>query len=82
MANQQGRTSRARTRTTRTQSTQAAPRSASSSGATATVDPEELRAPKAVDWDAEYHYIIADLRQLLIISALLFAGLLVVGLFI
>ncbi|MCC6168499.1 MAG: hypothetical protein IT329_14850 [Caldilineaceae bacterium] len=36
-------------------------------------------AAPAVNWDEEYHYILKDLRQLGIVSALLFVLLLVTG---
>jgi hypothetical protein len=42
----------------------------------------DVKAAKEVDWQAEYAYIGRDLRQLAIVSGLLFALLLVGGLFI
>jgi hypothetical protein len=81
MANQQGRTSRARTRTTRTQSTQSTSRSMSSSGVAVTADAEEVRVYREVDWAGEYHHVFSDIRHLLVVSGVLFALLLVVGFF-
>jgi hypothetical protein len=46
----------------------------------ATVD--EARTPRTVevDWPSEYSYVGKDMRQLFIVAAVLFAGLLVTGL--
>jgi hypothetical protein len=44
-------------------------------------DAEEMRGAREIDWASEYAYVFADIRQLLIVSGLLFAGLLVVGFF-
>jgi hypothetical protein len=52
---------------------------ASSTG-TASSDGE--RVSKAMDWEAQYKYVTSDLRQLLIVSIIIFALLFVVGFFI
>jgi hypothetical protein len=77
-------------RSRRSSTTSRNPRSYSSSSvrtreartAAATGDSSDESRPvrsAAVDWSQEYNYILKDLRQLFIVSALLFAGLLVVG---
>jgi hypothetical protein len=42
---------------------------------------DEARTPRTddVDWASEYSYVAKDLRQLFIVAAVLFAGLLITG---
>ena len=40
---------------------------------------EQERASRAMNWQVEYEYVKKDLRQLLLVSAFLFAFLFVVG---
>ena len=40
------------------------------------------RAVDAQDWKHEYAYVVSDLRRLLIVSAILFAAIILAGLFI
>ena len=68
------RTQRTTTRTSTTRSRLLAPE-------TAAAEVEEVRAARAVDWQTEYKYVINDIRQLFIISAVLFVMLFVVGIF-
>jgi hypothetical protein len=68
MANNRPRSRRATTRRT----TNIAPTAAIA------VEPE-TRPAQAVDWRTEYAYVLRDLRQLAIVSATIFALLLIAG---
>jgi len=41
----------------------------------------EVATADAVDWHSEYDYVLRDLRTLLIVSAVLFAVIILIGLF-
>jgi hypothetical protein len=45
------------------------------------MDAEEARMGRTIDWENEFKYITTDLRQLLIVSIILFVLLFVVGFF-
>jgi hypothetical protein len=72
-------TARRRTQRANRTATKAATQNAGA--AAATLEAEEARVGKKVDWESEMKYINKDLRELLIISASLFALLFVVGFF-
>lgn len=44
-------------------------------------EPVAATAAKTVNWQEEYGYVFKDLRTLLLVSLLLFAGILVIGFF-
>ena len=44
-------------------------------------EPVATTAAKTVNWQEEYGYVFRDLRTLLLVSLLLFAGILVIGFF-
>jgi hypothetical protein len=70
MANARRRTQRPTTRST-TRSTVAR--------STGTASSDGDRVSKAIDWETQYKYITGDLRQLLIVSIIIFVLLFVVG---
>jgi hypothetical protein len=47
--------------------------------AAATLESEDVRMGRTIDWQSENKYITTDLRQLLIVSIILFVLLFVVG---
>jgi hypothetical protein len=59
----------------------AQPATSAAAPAPATPSRSTPRSDK-VNWDEEYHYVIRDVRQLLLISGVLFAGMLAIGYFI
>jgi hypothetical protein len=75
MANTRRRTQR----TTRTATRSAAARSGGAGAAV--MESEEARLGRQRDWQNEFKYISGDLRQLLIVSTILFVLLFVVGFF-
>ncbi|MCC6453419.1 MAG: hypothetical protein IT328_00605 [Caldilineaceae bacterium] len=77
MANARRRTQRASRTGTRSTTT----RSAGSGASAATMEAEEVRAGRRVDWANEFVYINKDLRQLFIVTIILFVLLFVVGFF-
>lgn len=42
---------------------------------------QSLRSSENVDWKQEYGYVFSDLRKLFIVSAILFAGIVIIGFF-
>lgn len=79
MANARRRTQRTNTRST-TRSAIVRPTGTGTMAAVSENDGE--RISKAMDWQAEYKYVTSDLRQLVVVSAILFVLLYVVGFFI
>jgi hypothetical protein len=77
MANARRRTQRASRTGTRSTTT----RSAGSGALAATMEAEEVRAGRRVDWQNEFVYINKDLRQLFVVTIILFVLLFVVGFF-
>lgn len=73
MANARRRTQRASRSTTRN--------TAARTAAPAALESEEARLGRRVDWQNEFVYIRKDLRQLLIVTAVLFVLLFAVGYF-
>lgn len=73
----------ARRRTQRTNN-RAAARTAiarSSAASATTMDSEEVRMGRTIDWENEFKYVTTDLRHLLVVSIILFALLFTVGFF-
>ena len=77
MANARRRTQRG----SRTAARNIANASATAGTMTATLEAEEIHASRLVDWQREMKYINKDLRELMIVSSILFVFLFVVGFF-
>jgi hypothetical protein len=77
MANARRRTQR----TSRTGTRSTTTRSAGTGALAATMEAEEVRAGRRVDWQKEFVYINKDLRQLFIVTAILFVLLIGGGFF-
>lgn len=73
----------ARRRTQRTSRTTSriASRNAGTGAMAATFDADETRLGKTIDWEHEMKYIKKDLRELMIITVILFVLLFAVGIF-
>ena len=78
MANARRRTQRT---TTRNRSTSLRP-AGTGTLATAPEVSEQERISRAMDWQGEYEYIKKDLRQLMLVSTILFVLLFAIGFFI
>ncbi len=79
MANARRRTQRITTRSN-TRSTMTRP--TGTEARVAVFESDADRASKALDWQAQYKYVTSDLRQLLVVSVILFVLLFVAGFFI
>jgi hypothetical protein len=77
MANARRRTQRA----TRTSTRSSTSRPTGTGVLAGTLEAEEARMGRTVDWQNEFRYISADLRQLLIVSVILFVLLIAAGFF-
>lgn len=77
MANARRRTQRG----SRTAARNMANASAAAGPMIATLESEEIHASRMVDWQKEMKYINKDLRELMIVTSILFVLLFVVGFF-